>query len=146
MVSALSTQDILRILPHRYPFLFVDAVLEYVAGTRILATKNVSFDEPFFIGHFPERPAMPGLLIVEAMAQAGGLLLLAPLVDGARTLVYFSSVNNVRWHAVVRPGDQLRLDVVVTRRRGSIHQVHARALVGDTLVCEGDLAAVLVPG
>jgi 3-hydroxyacyl-[acyl-carrier-protein] dehydratase len=137
--------DVQRLLPHRYPFLLVDAVLECELGVRLVARKLVSHNEPFFRGHFAGAPTMPGLLVVEALAQAGGLLLLAGLDDPAGRLVYFASLDAVRWHAPVRPGDDLRLHVTVLKSRGALHKVHAEARVDGTLVCEGDLAAVLAP-
>jgi beta-hydroxyacyl-ACP dehydratase FabZ len=135
--------DVQRLLPHRYPFLLVDAVLEWELGVRLVARKLVSHDEPFFRGHVVEQPVMPGLLVVEALAQAGGLLLLAGLDDPAGQFVYFASLDAVRWHGPVRPGDDLRLHVSVLKRRGALHKVHAEARVDGALVCEGDLAAVL---
>jgi 3-hydroxyacyl-[acyl-carrier-protein] dehydratase len=139
----LTIHDVRRLLPHRYPFLLVDTVLECELGVRLVARKLVSYDEPFFVGHFPEHPEMPGMLVVEALAQAGGLLLLAGLDDPAGQVVYFASLDAVRWHAPVRPGDDLRLHVTVLRSRGALHKVHAEARVDGALVCEGDLGAVL---
>jgi beta-hydroxyacyl-ACP dehydratase FabZ len=139
----LTIQDVQRLLPHRYPFLLIDAVLEYELGVRLVARKLVSHNEAFFGGHFPGHPVMPGLLVVEALAQAGGLLLMAGLDDPAGQVVYFASLDAVRWHAPVHPGDDLRLHVVVIRSRGALHKVHAEARVDGVLVCEGDLAAVL---
>jgi beta-hydroxyacyl-ACP dehydratase FabZ len=144
MLTTLTVDDVLRLLPHRYPFLFIDAVAEFEAGVRLVALKNVTVNEPFFAGHLPGAPTMPGLLIVEAMAQAGGLLLMAEAEDPARKVVYFASLDNVQWHAPVRPGDQLRLDVTVTHARGRLRKVHAAARVGGALACEADLAAVVV--
>ena len=139
----LTRQDIRRLLPHRYPFLLVDRVLECELGVTLVACKLVSHDEPYFAAAGDALPEMPGLLIVEALAQAGGLLLLAGLEDPAGQVVYFASLDAVRWHAPVHPGDELRLRVTVVKSRGALHRVHAEAHVGDTLVCEGDLAAVL---
>lgn len=142
--SVMDFDAILRVLPHRYPFLFVDTVIELEPGVRIVALKNVSGNEPFFAGHFTDHPTMPGLLIVEAMAQAGGILLLAGEERCKDKLVYFASLNGVRWHASVRPGDQLRLEITVGRRRGSLNRVQGRALVGSALICEAEMAAVVV--
>ena len=135
--------DVQRLLPHRYPFLLVDMVLECELGVRLVARKLVSHNEPCFRGHFAGEPVMPGLLVVEALAQAGGLLLLAGLDDPAGQVVYFASLDAVRWHGAVRPGDDLRLHVTVLKSRGALHKVHAEARVDGVLVCEGDLAAVL---
>ena len=139
----LTRQDIRRLLPHRYPFLLVDRVVEWVLGVSLVACKLVSHDEPYFDGPDDVLPEMPGMLVVEALAQAGGLLLLAGLDDPTGQVVYFASLDAVRWHAPVHPGDELRLRVTVVKSRGALHRVHAEAHVGDTLVCEGDLAAVL---
>ena len=144
MPTTLTVDDVLRLLPHRYPFLFIDAVAEFEAGVRLVALKNVTVNEPFFAGHLPGAPTMPGLLVVEAMAQAGGILLMANAEDPAQKVVYFASLDGVRWHAPVRPGDQLCLDVTVTHARGRLRKVHAVARVGGALVCEADLAAVVV--
>lgn len=143
-MTTMDLDAILRVLPHRYPFLFVDAVLEIELGRRIVALKNVSANEPFFGGHFPDHPIMPGLLIVEAMAQAGGILLLSEQEAGSNRLVYFASLNRVQWYSSVRPGDQLRLEITVGRRRGPLNRVEGRALVGEALVCEAEMAAVVV--
>ena len=144
MMTTLNVDDILRLLPHRYPFLLVDSVVEFEPDARLVALKNVTVNEPFFAGHLPGAPLMPGLLVVEALAQAGGLLLMAATADPASKVVYFASLDAVRWHAPVRPGDQLRLVVAVTHARGRMRKVHAEALVGDRLACEADMAAVVV--
>jgi beta-hydroxyacyl-ACP dehydratase FabZ len=143
-MATLTRDDILRLLPHRYPFLLVDAVVEFEAGVRLVAVKNVTVNEPFFAGHFPGAPLMPGLLVVEALAQAGGLLLMAAAADPASKVVYFASLDAVRWHAPVCPGDQLRLQATVTHARGRLRKVRAEARVGDQLACEADMAAVVV--
>lgn len=143
MSTAITTADLRRLLPHRDPFLLVDAVLECEAGIRLAARKLVTHDEPFFEGHFPRDPVMPGMLVVESMAQAGGLLLMAEVDDPATKVVYFASLDAVRWHTAVRPGDDLRLHVVVTRSRGTLGKVRVEARVEGVLVCEGELAAVL---
>jgi beta-hydroxyacyl-ACP dehydratase FabZ len=143
-MSTLTSDDIRRLLPHRYPFLLVDSVIEFEAGVRLVAVKNVTVNEPFFAGHLPEAPLMPGLLVVEALAQAGGLLLMAAAADPASKVVYFASLDAVRWHAPVRPGDQLRLHATVTHARGRLRKVRAEARVGDRLACEADMAAVVV--
>ena len=143
-MRSLSIDDIMRLLPHRYPFLLVDAVPEFEPGVRILALKNVTANEPYFAGRGPERMEFPPLLVVEAMAQAGGLLLMATCADAARQVVYFASIDRVVWHAGVRPGDQLRLEIAVTQSRGRLSKVHGAAFVNDTPICEADMAAVLV--
>jgi beta-hydroxyacyl-ACP dehydratase FabZ len=140
----LTVVDIMRLLPHRYPFLLLDAVVEFEAGTRLVAVKNVTCTEPFFAGHFRGAPSMPGLLVVEALAQAGGVLLMAGTADATDKVVYFASLDRVRWHAPVGPGDQLRLGVTVTHARGRLRKVHAEATVDGSLVCEADMAAVVM--
>jgi beta-hydroxyacyl-ACP dehydratase FabZ len=142
----LTIEDVLRVLPHRYPFLFIDRVVEFDPGERIVAVKNVTVDEPFFAGARSGSLVMPGLLIVEALAQAGGFLLLAQANGGgAENVVYFASLDAVQWHAPVGPGDQLHLHVTVTHARGRLRKVHAEARVRDAVVCEADMAAVVMP-
>ena len=143
-MTSLTSADILRLLPHRYPFLLVDAVAEFEPDRHIVALKNVTAGEPFLVGHLPGAPYMPGLLVVEALAQAGGLLLMAATDDPGSKVVYFASLDAVRWHAPVRPGDQLRLHVAVTHARGRLRKVRAEARVGDQLACEAEMAAVVV--
>ncbi|MFL5613040.1 MAG: 3-hydroxyacyl-ACP dehydratase FabZ [Gemmatimonadaceae bacterium] len=141
---------LLRSLPHRYPFLLVDRIIEMERDVRITGVKNVTMDEPFFAaGSGSGEAAMPGLLIIEALAQTGAVLLMtsqaAQEQDAESTkLVYFASLHNAVFHGVVRPGDQLRLEITVTQARGRLRKVHGAALVDGTVVCEGDLAAVLV--
>jgi beta-hydroxyacyl-ACP dehydratase FabZ len=140
----LTADEIVRLLPHRYPFLLIDTVTEFEGGVRVVALKNVTADEPFFAGHSPPNLIMPGLLIVEALAQAGGVLLMASTPDSADKVVYFASLDRVRWHAPVGPGDQLRLEVSVIHARGRLRKVRAAAYVRSTLVCEADMAAVVM--
>ncbi|MBF0185334.1 MAG: 3-hydroxyacyl-ACP dehydratase FabZ [Magnetococcales bacterium] len=138
-----SVQEILNILPHRYPFLLVDRVIEVVPGERLVAIKNVSFNEPFFVGHFPGHPVMPGVLILEAMAQAGALL--AGKTDPKSVcsrLVYFMTIDNVRFRKPVIPGDQLRLELTLLKRRRDIWRFAGRAYVDDQLVTEAELMAM----
>ena len=135
-----------RVLPHRPPFLLVDAVLELEPGVRCVGVKSVSGDEWFFPAEPVAPPTMltmPGLLIVEALAQLGGILLLLDEAEPAARVVYFASATGVAWHAPVVPGDQLRLEVTVTQRRGRRHQVRAAARVGGAIVCDGELGAVV---
>jgi 3-hydroxyacyl-[acyl-carrier-protein] dehydratase len=140
----LSAQDIHRIIPHRYPLLLVDRVLEMEAGQRIVAEKCVTINEWFFQGHFPSYPIMPGVLIVEALAQAGAVLLLSD--EGNRGQIpLFAGIDGMRFRGQVTPGDLLRLEVVFTTRRGRIGKGRARATVGDRLVAEGELMFALAP-
>ena len=136
-------QGILDILPHRYPFLLVDRVLELEAG-RILALKNVTFNEPHFTGHFPGVPVMPGVLVVEAMAQAGGVMMLSGMQDRHSKLIYFAGIDNCRFRRPVVPGDQLLLEVTVVKQRQRFAVLHGVARVGDELAAEADLSSALV--
>ncbi len=132
-------------IPHRFPFLLVDRVLECIPGERILALKNVSINEPFFPGHFPGEPVMPGVLIVEALAQAGlllGLRTTGPQEEG--TLVYFAGIDKARFKRQVVPGDQLLLKVERGSAKRRLWRFHAEAWVGDKLACSADLMAIPV--
>ncbi len=138
----LSAQDIQRIIPHRYPFLLVDRVLEMEAGKRIVAQKNVSTNEWFFQGHFPDRPIMPGVLIVEALAQAGAVLLLSE-DESKGKIPLFAGISDWRFRSQVGPGDVLRLEVTVTKLRGPVGKGAATARVGDEVAAEGELLFAL---
>ena len=135
--------DILSVLPHRYPFLLIDRILE-VSDQHVRAIKNVTLNEPFFQGHFPGQPVMPGVLIVEAMAQAGGYLTLRNLEDRASKLAYFSGIDSCRFRRPVVPGDQLVLDVEVAAKRRSFAKFRGKATVGDEIACEAQLFSALV--
>jgi 3-hydroxyacyl-[acyl-carrier-protein] dehydratase len=137
-------KEIMTILPHAYPFLLVDRVLEVETGKRIVGIKNVTYNEPFFPGHFPGRPIMPGVLIVEAMAQTAGLLVFHSVQEEDRKKpIFFLGIDNVRFRKPVIPGDQLRLEVEMTRHRQSTWGFKGRALVDGKLVAEGDLLAMI---
>ncbi|HAL55831.1 MAG TPA: UDP-3-O-[3-hydroxymyristoyl] N-acetylglucosamine deacetylase [Bacteroidetes bacterium] len=133
-----------RILPHRYPFLLVDKIIDFQLDERVVGVKNVTMNEPFFQGHFPGQPVMPGVLIVEAMAQAGGILLLNGHENPDNKLVFFMSINNVKFRRPVVPGDQLILDVEMLARRSKIVQIRGKAYVDGNLVAEGEFAAAIV--
>jgi UDP-3-O-[3-hydroxymyristoyl] N-acetylglucosamine deacetylase/3-hydroxyacyl-[acyl-carrier-protein] dehydratase len=135
---------IMEVLPHRYPFLLVDRILETEGDRRVVGLKNVTINEPFFQGHFPGHPIMPGVLIVEAMAQCGGVLLLDRVEDPASKVVYFMSIDNVRFRRPVVPGDQLRMEVEVVQARASTVRLAGKAYVGDTLVTEAEMMARIV--
>jgi 3-hydroxyacyl-[acyl-carrier-protein] dehydratase len=136
-------QGILDILPHRYPFLLVDKVLEIEEG-RVLALKNVTFNEPYFVGHFPGAPVMPGVLVIEALAQAGGVLMFREIPNRHEKLIFFAGIDNCRFRHPVVPGDQLLLEVKVTKRRQRFATLHGVARVGDRVVAEADLSSAMV--
>ena len=138
------SQAIERILPHRYPFLMVDRIVELVPRERVIGIKNVTANESFFSGHFPGHPIMPGVLILEAMAQVGGILLLNAADSNRGKLVYFTGVDKVKWRKPVRPGDQLRFEVEMIKLRQSICRMAGKAFVANELVCEAELSAALV--
>ena len=137
-------QAIRSLLPHRYPFLLVDRVLEIEAGKRIVALKNVTINEEFFSGHFPERPVMPGVLIVEALAQAGGVLMLHDRPLEKRGLVYLASIERARFRRPVVPGDQLRLEVDVLTTRERFARLSGRALVDGQVAAEAVVSSAMV--
>ncbi len=141
--QVIEIEEILRVLPHRYPFLLVDRVVEYDEGKRVVGLKNVTINEPFFQGHFPGHPIMPGVLIIEAMAQVGGILLMASVPDPTSKVVYFTSLDNVKWRKPVRPGDQLRFELDVVKIRGPMCQMKGVAKVDGSVVAEADMAAML---
>jgi 3-hydroxyacyl-[acyl-carrier-protein] dehydratase len=138
---------ILGILPHRYPMLLVDRVLEMVPGQRIVAIKNVTINEEVFLGHFPGHPVVPGVLIVEGMAQAGGILLLSQMSEAERQakLLYFTSIERARFRRPVTPGDQIRYEIEVIRHRGDHCKLSAKAMVGTLLAAEARLSSSMVP-
>ena len=132
---------ILKQLPHRYPFLLVDKVIELESNTRIKAIKNVTFNEPYFMGHFPGHPVMPGVLILEALAQAAGLLAFDAMgkVPDENNIYYFVGIDGARFKRPVEPGDQLFLDVQMDRNKGGIYKFNAQALVGEELAVSAQL-------
>lgn len=132
------------ILPHRYPFLLVDRVLEIEPEKRIVALKNVTVNEEIFQGHFPGQPVMPGVLVIEGMAQAGGILLLHDRPDRAGKLLLFAGIERARFRRPVVPGDQLRYEVEVQRLRATHCRLSARALVGDELAAEAIVSSAMV--
>ncbi len=146
--TTLDINDIQRILPHRFPFLLIDRVLDLTPRQRIVAIKNVTINEPFFAGHFPHQPIMPGVLIVEAIAQAGGALLLTEVDDHRHKLMVFTSIEKARFRRPVVPGDQLRLEVEVKSWHSTPRVIAVRmegaAYVGDTRVAQATVTCQLV--
>jgi beta-hydroxyacyl-ACP dehydratase FabZ len=140
----LEIREILKILPHRYPFLLVDRIIESDGTTRMVGIKNVTINEPFFLGHFPATPVMPGVLLVEALAQVGVILLFHADPNRESKLVYFSGIDNCRFRQPVTPGDQLRLEVTVIKHRGHYYRMKGEALVDGTLVAEAELSCAVV--
>jgi 3-hydroxyacyl-[acyl-carrier-protein] dehydratase len=137
--------EILRKLPHRYPILLVDRVLELEKGVRIKAIKNVTINEPFFMGHFPQRPVMPGVLMLEALAQAAAVLGFATMgVDpDEKTLYLFAGIEHARFRRQVEPGDQLVLDVTMGRMKAGIFKFSGKALVGEEVAVEAELTCAM---
>jgi beta-hydroxyacyl-ACP dehydratase FabZ len=135
---------IMRSIPHRYPFLLVDRVLEMEPGKRIVAYKNVTINEPFFQGHFPGAPIMPGVLIIEAMAQAGAVLLLHDMEDRESKLVYFTGIDRARFRRTVVPGDQIRFTLEVLKMRSRTCKLKGRAEVDGQLAAEAEILSALV--
>jgi 3-hydroxyacyl-[acyl-carrier-protein] dehydratase len=146
--GAMDINQIQAILPHRYPFLLIDRVVEMERKKKIVAIKNVTINEPFFAGHFPNYPIMPGVLIVEAMAQAGGAMLLTEVVDRSNKLVVFTGIEKARFRRPVVPGDQLRIEVVMLSWKESASRIVVRmegkAFVNGKLVCDGTVSAQLL--
>ena len=134
--------EVLKLLPHRYPFLLLDRILEMTQET-IVGLKNVTINEPFFQGHFPGEPIMPGVLIVEAMAQAGGILGFSLLTDHKTNTIYFMGMDRVRFRKPVRPGDQLIIKVRLLKQKGTVFKMQAEAYVENNLVAEAELMATL---
>jgi len=141
--STLEAREIMQILPHRYPFLFVDRIVELEEGKRAVGIKNVTMNDNFFVGHFPGRPLMPGVLIVEAMAQTAGILMLYPQENRGK-LAFFMAIDNVKFRKTVVPGDTLFLEVELGRIKKKTGQVHTKALVSGKVVAEADLMFALV--
>jgi UDP-3-O-[3-hydroxymyristoyl] N-acetylglucosamine deacetylase/3-hydroxyacyl-[acyl-carrier-protein] dehydratase len=140
----LDIQQILQYLPHRYPFLLVDRVIEYEEGRRIVGLKNVTINEPFFVGHFPGHPTMPGVLIIEAMAQVGGLLMMDTIENPEEKIVYFMTLDNVKWRRPVTPGDQIRFELEVLQIRGRNCRMRGVGTVDGQVVAEAEMMARVV--
>ena len=140
----LDTVEIQKLLPHRYPFLMVDAIVEMERLKRIVGIKNVTMNEYYFQGHFPGKPVMPGVLIVEAMAQTGGLLLLLDVPDRANKLLFFVAIDGARFRRPVVPGDQLRIECNVLNWRGDFCKLEGKATVNGELAAEGTVMCKMI--
>ena len=140
----MDVSKIMELLPHRYPFLLVDRILEIQGTQKIVGLKNVTINEPFFQGHFPGHPIMPGVLIVEAMAQTGGLLLMEQVKERENKVVYFMSLDAVKFRKPVVPGDQLRMEVEMLQFRGKIAKMKGVALVDGQVATEAEMMACVV--
>jgi 3-hydroxyacyl-[acyl-carrier-protein] dehydratase len=137
-------QEILEFLPHRYPFLLIDRIIEFEPRTRLVAIKNVTINEPFFQGHFPGYPIMPGVLVVEAMAQAGGIIMMAEIPDRATKLVVFTGIERAKFRRPVMPGDQLRIEVTVLSFKTRAGRIEGKAYVDGKLACQATLTCAVV--
>lgn len=137
--------EIMSYLPHRYPFLLIDRIVEFESRTRLVAIKNVTINEPFFQGHFPGYPIMPGVLVVEAMAQAGGMIMMHAIPDREKKLVVFTGIERAKFRRPVTPGDQLRIEVDVISMKLRAGRIEGKALVNGKVVCEATLTCQVVP-
>ncbi len=142
----MDVRDILGVLPHRYPFLLVDRILELEPGKRAVGIKNVTVNEPQFTGHWPGNPVMPGVLLLEAMAQVGGIMLLTMLDEADRQGVtaMMVGIDKVRFRRPVLPGDQVKMEAVMQRRKGNMGRIYITAHVGEELACDGEFSFALV--
>ncbi|MBW2604525.1 MAG: 3-hydroxyacyl-ACP dehydratase FabZ [Deltaproteobacteria bacterium] len=147
MNNALDIQEIMKLLPHRYPFIMIDRILELTPGEKVVALKNVTINEPFFQGHFPENPIMPGVLIVEAMAQAGAVLAAKSLdTDFHDSLVYFMGIDKVKFRKPVIPGDQLIFEMKFLKQRRKVFKMSGTAYVDEKIVAQAELMATFGEG
>lgn len=142
-MSGMEQAEIQALLPHRYPFLLVDRIKELEPDRRIVGIKNVSVNEPFFQGHFPGRPVMPGVLIIEAMAQVGGVLAFKSVGPTGKPVVYLTGIDGAKFRKPVVPGDQLRFEVDLLRKRPPFWKMQAKAFVDNELVCEAEVTAMV---
>jgi 3-hydroxyacyl-[acyl-carrier-protein] dehydratase len=145
VATEIDIQRIMEMIPHRHPFLLIDRVVDVVSGQSAVGIKNVSINEAYFQGHFPKRPVMPGVLIIEAMAQTAAVLVVQSLGPGAEgKLVYFMSVDSARFRRPVTPGDQLRVHVERKQHRGNVWKFEGKAMSGDKLMAEAVFAAMIM--
>ena len=140
---AIDIEGIKRLIPHRYPFLFVDRIVELVVGERIVGIKNVSAGEPFFEGHFPGYPVMPGVIILEALAQTGAIMMLSVDDDDGDKIPFFAGLDKVKFRRQVVPGDQLRLELTVLKQRSGTCRLQGKAFVDGELAAEAEILAVI---
>jgi len=141
----IAIQEIMDLLPHRYPFLLIDRVVEFEPKVRLAAIKNVTINEPFFQGHFPGAPIMPGVLVIEAMAQAGAVLMMSEFEDRQSKLAVFTGIEKAKFRRQIIPGDQLRLEVTVLNFKTRVGRMEAKAFVDGKLACEATLTCQIVP-
>lgn len=141
----LAIQEIMDLLPHRYPFLLIDRVVEFEPKVRLVALKNVTINEPFFQGHFPGAPIMPGVLVIEAMAQAGAVLMMSEFEDRHSKLAVFTGIEKAKFRRQITPGDQLRIEVTVLNFKTRVGRMEAAAYVEGKLACEATLTCQIVP-
>jgi 3-hydroxyacyl-[acyl-carrier-protein] dehydratase len=138
-------QEILGLLPHRYPFLLIDRIMEFEPAKRLVALKNVTINEPFFQGHFPGYPIMPGVLVIEAMAQAGAIIMMAEIEDREKKLVVFTGIEKAKFRRPVTPGDQLRIEVDVLSMKTRVGRIEGKAYVDGKVACQAILTCQVVP-
>jgi 3-hydroxyacyl-[acyl-carrier-protein] dehydratase len=138
-------QEILGLLPHRYPFLLIDRITEFEPTKRLVAIKNVTINEPFFQGHFPGYPIMPGVLVIEAMAQAGAIIMMAEIQDRDKKLVVFTGIEKAKFRRPVTPGDQLHIEVDVLSMKTRVGRIEGKAYVDGKLACQAILTCQVVP-
>ena len=143
-MNVMNIADIKKYIPHRYPFLLIDRVIKIEKDKSLLAIKNVTVNEPFFAGHFPVRPVMPGVLIIESLAQAGGILIVKSLnlPEDHKDIYFFAGVDNARFKRVVEPGDQLTLEVIVLKVHRGLWKFEGKATVDDQLACKAELMTI----
>lgn len=140
----LDIKEIMGILPHRFPFLLIDRIVEVEPGKRVVGIKNITVSEPFFQGHFPDYPIMPGVLLIEAMAQTGGVLALSSEPEKVKDKnFYFSTIDKVKFRKPVVPGDQVRFEVEVIKQRSTLWRFKGKAFVGESIVAEGELQGII---
>lgn len=142
-MPSIEINKIIELLPHRYPFLLVDRVIDYKPYEFLTAIKNVTFNEPFFTGHFPENPIMPGVLMLEALAQASGLFHSVSVPPKEGSMYFFAGINNAKFRKVVTPGDQLRLEIKFLNSKHYFWRVQAEAFVGESLACSSELLSAV---